>query len=300
MIDVLGLGTVTIDSVGTIEQWPGEGTKMPFLDFTVCDGGLVGTALVAVSRLGGRAAFSGKLGFSSSAQHALASFEKEGVDTSFVIREENAEPINAVVITNSVSGERNIFFSRKGVTYPYPEEFVDPQWYQQTSVLLIDYETGKAGIETAKIASQNNVPVVVDIEQEDEYTADLMAASSHVVISEGFAASYTRQKNIHQMLERLKTLPNQVIIITRGQKGCIGLTDDGVFEWPAFQVNVVDTTGCGDVFHGAYALSIARKKSPQEAARFACAAAALSATQVGGRDGIPCQKDVTSFLGTHN
>ena len=92
-IDVLGLGSVTVDLIGTVENWPAEGTKHLFRDFAVCDGGLIGTALTAVARLGGKAAFAGKLGYSEMAERAFESLSREGVDMSCVLRQKDAEPI---------------------------------------------------------------------------------------------------------------------------------------------------------------------------------------------------------------
>ena len=78
--DVLGLGSITVDFVGTVKSWPQEGDKRPLETFGIHDGGLVGTALVAFARLGGRAAFAGKLGFSDMAKRALCALEKESID----------------------------------------------------------------------------------------------------------------------------------------------------------------------------------------------------------------------------
>ena len=295
-IDVFGLGAVTVDFVGTVGSWPCEGAKQPLEDLSIHDGGLVGTALSAVARLGGKACFAGKLGESDMARRAIKAFEKDGVDTSFVIRTENAEPIVAFVFTNSSSGQRNIFWTRQNVQYPLSSEFSDKNWFDNTRVLLVDFEAGTAGIEAAKIASEHNIPVVVDVEQNEPHVVELMAACSHVVVSEDFAAGYTGKAEVRQILEALKTSPKQTVIMTRGENGCAGLTVDGFFKLPAFKVNVVDTTGCGDVFHGAYALAIARGQTVPEAARFASAAAALCATKMGGREGIPTAEQLHSFV----
>ena len=98
------------------------------------------------------------------------------------------------------------------------------------------------------------------------------------------------------MLKSLRTSANQTVIITRGENGCVGLVRNDFFALPAFKVEVVDTTGCGDVFHGAFALAIARKKTVLQAAEFASAVAALCATKLGGREGIPDEKKIYSFI----
>ncbi|MFH1616792.1 MAG: PfkB family carbohydrate kinase [Planctomycetota bacterium] len=295
-IDVLGLGAVAVDFVGTLRNWPAKGAKKPLQSLSIYDGGLVGTAVTAVARLGGSVRFAGKLGNSDMARRAIEALEKEGVDTSFVIRAENAEPVIAFVYIDSADGQRNVFWTRQNVQYPFSSEFPDKNWFDNTAVVLIDHEAGMAGVETAKVAAQHCIPVVVDVEQNEPHVRQLFTFSSHIVVSEDFAADYTGKTDVQQMLEALKISPDQTIIITCGKNGCAGLAADGLFELPAFKVDVLDTTGCGDVFHGAYALAIARGQTAIEAAHFASAAAALCATKVGGRDGIPTVHKLHSFI----
>ena len=295
-IDVLGLGSVTLDFVGTVDTWPDKGVKKLLQEFSIHDGGLVGTALAAAARLGGKVAYVGKLGYSEAAERAVKGLEKENIDTSLVIRTANADPIVAFVFTNTLDGQRNIFWTRQNVQYPMPGEIPDKKWFARTSVVLVDYESGSAGIETAKIAADHNIPVVVDVEKDEPHVPELFGVSSHIVISEEFAVGFTGKSDPEKIIESLKTSPKQTVILTRGDKGCIGLTAEGLFKLPAFKVDVVDTTGCGDVFHGAYALAIARGQTVIDAARFASGAAALCATKIGGRDGIPSAKLLNSFI----
>ncbi len=298
-IDVLGLGAVTVDFVGTVPAWPGRGVKTPLDRLTICDGGLVGTALVAVSRLGGQAAFAGKLGRSELSRRALDALRRESVDTSFVLETQDAEPIVAFIFTERTGGQRNIFWIRENVQYPMPWEFPEPGWLERTRVLMIDFESGLAGIEAARIARQHRVPVVIDVERDEPHVAAAMRVSSHIIVSEDFAGGYTGCSNVTEMLAALRSDPEQVVIITRGEKGCVGSTQAGDFALPAFYVDVVDTTGCGDTFHGAFALALARGQAVVPAARFASGAAALCATQVGGRAGIPTAAQLEQFLREH-
>ena len=101
------------------------------------------------------------------------------------------------------------------------------------------------------------------------------------------------------MLTTLRSIPEQVVIVTPGGNGCFGSSKEWEFELPAFAVDVVDTTGCGDTFHGAFALAIARGQPVVSAARFASGAAALCATQLGGRAGIPTAQQLEQFLSKH-
>lgn len=294
--DVLGLGSVTVDLVGTSDSWPAEGTKKRLDDFVVCDGGLIGTALVAVSKLGGGAGFAGVLGYSEMAQRALSQLEIAGVDTSLVTRTDGAEPITSLIITNTTTGQRNIFWSERGVVYPRAGDLPCQSWYEKTGVLLIDHVSAQAGVSTAEIANQHDIPVVADIDSMGPFVEEIMAVSTHVVASEDFAVNYSKSNDPSSMLNTLQTKPNQTVIITQGEKGCIVKTADETFELQAFKVEVLDTTGCGDVFHGAYALAISRGQPVRQAARFASGAAALCATKLGGRDGIPTKTQLANFL----
>jgi sugar/nucleoside kinase (ribokinase family) len=299
-IDVLGIGAVSVDFFGKVDRWPAAGEKQRMEGFSIQDGGLVGTALVAVARLGGTASFVGDLGFSELAERAVHALEIEGVDTSLVLRTRGHEPSVSLVLTLAGGGQRTIFSSQEGVTCPFPEVWSDPQWYRSPRVLLIDHVSGQAGIEAAKIARKHRVTVIIDAERQTEFIEDALANSDHIVVPRDFASLYTGSTAMERLLEGLRQEPHQTVIVTCGSDGCSGLTQECHFHIPAYTVDVVDTTGCGDVFHGAYALMLARGQSVIESAKFASASAALSATKVGGRSGIPKLREVQRLLAAYD
>jgi sugar/nucleoside kinase (ribokinase family) len=161
---------------------------------------------------------------------------------------------------------------------------------------LIDHVSDQAGIDAAKIARDHGVSVVIDAERETDAVKKVLALVDHIVVPYEFARLCSGANDIEDMLAKMRREDSQTVIITRGSRGCAGLTGEQSFFIPAFQVEAVDTTGCGDVFHGAYALRIAQGKTVVEAARFASAAAALSATQIGGRSGIPRSDEVRRLI----
>jgi sulfofructose kinase len=295
LYDVFGIGAITIDLIGKSATWPGAGEKVRLEFFDVFDGGLTATALVTVARLGGKAAIGAKLGHSIWASRAVEALEKEGVDTTNILRINGCEPVISIVIANQDNYERNIFFSRNGVSYPFPEELPDQDWFKRTSVLLIDHGTGKAGVEAAKLAVQHGMEVVIDAERVEPYLEEMFGLCTHIVVSRKFALMYSGMDDVRKAAFYLRQFPSQHIIITLGEMGILGLSGDQEFSIPGHIVPVADTTGCGDVFHGAYALAIARGNSCRDAAAYANAVAALSATRVGGRDGIPDPAQLTHF-----
>ena len=126
----------------------------------------------------------------------------------------------------------------------------------------------------------------------------MLTLVDHLILSEVFARQYTRANNPATAATRLWNKRRSVVIVTCGAKGCFYL-DRGTRtprHVPAFKVEARDTTGCGDVFHGAYAAALARGMELQGRLRFASAAAALKATRQGGQAGIPTGKAVKQFL----
>jgi sulfofructose kinase len=294
--DVLGLGAVTVDFTGTVAAWPREGGRMLVQNFALHGGGLVGTALAAAARLGGRVGYAGMLGSSPLAERAIADLEREGIDTSLVVREPGAEPMLAFIYANPSDGQRTILWTRSGARFPLPDELPDPRWLERTRVFLFDGESGPAGVAAARAARARGLPVVLDIIQNEEHVPDAIRNSSHIIVSQRFAGLYTGGESLPQMLRGMRADPSQTVVITRGEHGCVGLSGGREFSLPAFRVEALETTGCGDAFHGAFALALAQGRDDLEAARFASAVGALCATRTGGRDGLPTRPELDRFL----
>lgn len=294
--DVLGLGAISIDLTGMVKSWPEKGFKTRLDEFSIHDGGLTGTALVTAARLGAKVGIAARLGYSEMAERAIWAFRKEHVDTSNIVRLNNAEPVISIVISLRDGADRNIFFSRNNVSYPFPDEFPDRKWYKHTRVLILDHGTGKAGLETAIIARENGLQVIIDAERDEPYLGDILKYCNHIVVARKFAEDYTAEQELENMLYSLRKSSAQHIVITLGSEGAVGLSGKEIFKIPGHHVDVVDTTGCGDVFHGAYAFSIASGKNFREAVIFSNAAAALSARSTGGRAGIPLLNEVHTYL----
>lgn len=294
--DVTGLGSLAVDFIGSIESWPAAGTKNRLKNFDIFDGGLTGTAIATVARLGGHAAYIGKQGCSEMAERSIKSLEKEGVDLSMLTSDPESEPIIAMVFSSPDQGERNIFFQKEHLRFPFPEEIPDKYWFKKTKVFFTDHVAGEAGVMAARIALEAGVEVVVDIERIQENTDSLLEATSHIVVGERFAREYSGSHNYADQVKALRKKDFQKVIITHGEKGCSFSTNGSVINVRGFKVNVIDTTGCGDVFHGAYALAIARNYPVEKALLYANATAAIKAEFMGGRPGIPTKEKLDGFL----
>ncbi len=294
--DVTGMGCISIDLLGSVKNWPNKGIKMPMESFSIQGGGLVATALVTVARLGGSARFSGFLGTSRLATSARENLQRSHVDTSLILHLDAAEPIIAMVIAEEEEGERTIFFTKDNCFYPSPEDYRDLGWMKNTKVFLFDSVSKYAGAAMAKKARDFGVTTVIDAERINSASAAALNEADHIIVPEAFAGEFTGEITKEKMLHGLRRRREQSVVITSGSRGCTAFWENEIFHQPAYPVKSVDTTGAGDIFHGAYALCVSRGRDPFYACRYASAAAALSTRGTGGQAAIPVEEEVLKLL----
>jgi len=295
--DVLGLGCVAVDDLIYVDQYPAPDTKMLARARRREGGGLAGTALVAAARMGARAAYFGILGDDELSHCVIQGLERGGVDCSAIIHRDEARPFHSTVIVVSSTHQRTIIFSTDGVALPRPEQITD-ELIANCRVLFFDHTVVEGGLRAAELAHAHGIPVVGDFESDsDPVVSDLMRQVDHLVIGAEFAGRVTGESDAEHMVRALAGADRPCCVVTAGERGCWYSEHGGeVRHFPAFHVQDVDTTGCGDVFHGAYAACIARGESVSRAVQVATAAAGIKATRFGGQSGIPNQGAVDQFL----
>ena len=301
--DVLGLGCVAIDDLLYVDAYPAADTKVQVRRRERQCGGLTGTALVAAARLGAACAYAGTLGDDELTEYVLQHFQDEGVDVQHVYRQPGARPIHSTVIVDESQKTRTILYDLENVCGVQPE-WPHAEVIRAARVLFIDHFGMEGMIRAARMARQAGIPVVADLEsdQRQEF-AELLSLIDHLIVSDEFACKLTARREPAEAALALWTRERTLVAITCGARGCRYLHKGGPAtprHQPAFPVQAVDTTGCGDVFHGAYAAALARGLEAPASMRFASAAAALKATRPGGQAGIPTRAAVEAFLKEHS
>jgi ribokinase len=260
---------------------------------------LTATALVAAARLGSRCAYAGVLGSDSLSEYAIEQLAREGVDLRHLRRRSAAGPVHSFIVVDETKGTRNIFFDVAGAVgadADWPEAAV----IRSTRVLFVDSFGLQGMLRAARTAREAGIPVVGDFERAAGAEFEgLLGAVDHLIVSQSFAQELTGTSKTTEAVRGLWCKGREVAVVTCGAEGCWYLDRAGeARHQPAFEVKAVDTTGCGDVFHGAYAAMLARGLSLPERVRFASAAAALKTTWRGGQAGIPTREVVQKFLET--
>ncbi|MGI8825598.1 MAG: carbohydrate kinase family protein [Chloroflexota bacterium] len=297
-IDIVGFGAVAVDDLIFVDHYPPADAKTAVRHRERQCGGLAATALVAAARLGAHCAYCGTLGRDELSQFAERCLRCEGIDLSRLVRHDNAQPIHSVIVIDQASNTRNIFFDNHRFGGPDPAS-IDPVWLRRAQVLLIDHLCLDGMVWAARVGRDAQIPLVADFEgdQDDLRFAELMDLVDHLIVSRDFAVNLTGTADPSAAVQALWSSQREVVVVTCGAEG--GWYMDDAQEprhCPAFPVHVLDTTGCGDVFHGAYAVALSKGLDLSERIRYASAAAALTATGLGGQTTAPTHEMVSRLL----
>jgi sugar/nucleoside kinase (ribokinase family) len=297
--DVVGIGCCAFDIVAEVERYPGRDDKVPVRSIRTQGGGLTATALVAVARLGGTCAYLGTLGDDYFAQFCVDDFGREGVETRYVRRVPGASVVTAIIVACPQTGTRMILVNTRDNPPALAGDAVE-EVIRRGRVLHVDNFQPAAALAGARLARAHGVPVTMDLESAGPGTEDFLALGDYVIVPLHFTqARYGAEAladGARALYEELVRHGGRVAVVTGGTAGSHAVWTGGSLHQPAYQVPVVDTTGCGDVYHGAFALGLARGWALERIMAFASAVAALKCRKLGGRAGIPTGPEVDEFL----
>jgi sulfofructose kinase len=298
--DVLGLGAVSVDELVYVEEFPKPDSKIPMLRQERQPGGLAGTALVAAARLGAACAYAGVLGRDELSLFVVDGLGREGVSTEWIARRAGARPFHNAVLVDVKSKTRTILVDPAWNAGGADAELPSEELILSTRVLLVDHVGLEGMTRAARIARRAGIPVLGDFESHGpEPFEELLGLTDHLVIPRDFARELTGTQRGAAAVRALWDSSRSAVVVTAGADGawyaCREM-GDRICHQPAFFVDVEDTTGCGDVFHGAYAAALARGLGMKDRVRFAAAAAAIKASRSGGQRAAPSRAEVEEFL----
>jgi sugar/nucleoside kinase (ribokinase family) len=286
-IDVVGLGLNAMDTICVVPGLPRFNTKTHIREVRIEPGGQVATALATCTRLGLRARYIGSVGKDDWGKAQIASLQTENLELH--VREvDGATSQVAIILIEEGVGERTILW-RRDPKLQYPVEDLRRELIVGARLLHLDGCDSAASLQAAKWAREAGIPVVIDIDEVyNDSTHELLRLVDYLIASSDFA------EDPRELAERYGC---PVVGITRGAEGATFVDRDRrVLHVPGFKVNVADTTGAGDVFHGGFIYGLLQGWALEENVRFANAVAAMKCTQIGARRGIPRLEEVRIFL----
>jgi sulfofructose kinase len=285
--DVVGLGGNAADYIVTVPRHPHHGEKLRFTDFSYQGGGRTATAMVAVSRLGFRSRYLGGIGDDPEGRMNLEGLRADGVDVSGVRTRPGAFTQRAFIQVNETDGERTIVWGR-GPGIPLEPGEVDDSAVASGRIFYTDAQDPRTAARAAPIAHHAEMPVLADIEDIRPGLDDFLPLIDFLIVSAGFPALATGSNDLGEATRVLEERTGGgLIIVTEGARGSIARIDGRLESFPAYAVEVRDTTGAGDVFHAAFAVACLKGMELRDAIDFSNAVAAMKCRRLGGRDGIP-------------
>lgn len=290
MIDVFGLGQCSLDYIGKVDRYPPPDTKCEFVDMIVESGGPVATALAALSRWGNSCYFSGVIGDDLFGKMIASSLKAEGVDAAGLLVRPGFSSQFSFIAAEPASGRRTVFWQRPTGEPLRPVE-IDLEILRKSRVYHTDGLMVEASIFAAAEARKAGVPVSVDGGTFREGMLDLARLSDCFIASETFARGMAEGHELLPVLRRLSGLGPRVVAATLGEKGYLAIADGKIIRKPAYCVEAIDTTGCGDVFHAGFLHGFVRGWGVEKSLDFGAWAASRAATMMGGRAGIPSLRD---------
>jgi len=297
-VDVVGLGLNATDTVLMVRDFPPLGGKERVASLTRQAGGQVATALVTCHRLGLRARYIGKVGDDEAGRFQLASLRREGMDLrhSRVVR--GALTQYGYIIVDKATGERTVFWDRDARLTVLPTE-IRPEIFQGIKVLHIDGCDVEAALQAARWARQAGALVVADLDTVYKKVEKLFPCIDYLIASANFLPAITGRDDPFHVLEYMaREYGVRAPGMTLGREGALMYCQGRFHYSPGFVVETLDTTGAGDVFHGAFIYGLVAGWPTDRILDFSNAMAGLNCTRLGARGGIATVAEAEKLMAT--
>jgi len=303
MMDIIGLGLATLDILIRIKDMPTWQDCGSFSGFEMDGGGMAATACVAAAKLGAKVGFIGTAGDDENADRKLRSFHDAGVDLSRMALRPGPEEQLVLVYVQEETGERTFSGMRRTGTASRDLQIgeLDKPYIQSAKFLHIDGCHHQAALQAAQWAHAVGMQVCLDGTKTNGMPLnpnmlDLILEVDILICASGFAQSLTGETDPQKARTAALAYGPSIVVQTEGEEGCYTFTAEENFHTPAYHVDVLDTTGAGDVFHGAYLVGMLQGWDLSRIAKFASAVSAIKCQFMGGRFGIPTYDQTLEFL----
>ncbi|HKE24267.1 MAG TPA: PfkB family carbohydrate kinase [Bryobacteraceae bacterium] len=294
--DLVGVGLNATDTLLLVPHFPAYAGKAPFEEEVMSPGGQVASAMVACARLGMKVKYIGSVGDDERGRIQMESLRGNGINLDHVQLRRNCPNQSAYIIVDRSTGERTVLWRRDTCLRIDPEQ-IAPEQIACARMLHIDGHDTPAVARAAEIARNNGIPVTVDVDVVYHGFDKVLPNVDYLVGSSEFPTAWTGDRDPFVALETMqKQFGMKVAAMTLGAHGALARMDGRFLYSPAYVVNCIDTTGAGDVFHGAFCYAVLQGMPMREVLEFSNAMAALNCTALGARGGIRGVEEVRTLM----
>jgi len=294
--DVVGVGLNATDTLLLVSHFPAYAGKAQIQEEITSTGGQVASAMAACSALGLRTKYIGAIGGDDRGRLQRESLLAAGIDIEHVQVRENCPNQSAYIIIDRSTGERTVLWRHDECLRINPEQIAQEQ-ISCARLLHIDGHDTPAVARAASIAREHGIPVTVDVDTIYRGFDQVLPNTDYLIASSEFPAAFTGMDDPFRALEMIqKEFGMRVAGMTLGAHGALARENGRFYYSPAYVVNCVDTTGAGDVFHGAFCYSVLQGMAMNDALEFSNAMAALNCTALGARGGIRGAAEVRALM----
>lgn len=307
MSKIVVIGSSNTDLVVNTDRAPEGGETVLGNGFAVNHGGKGANQAVAVSRIGGTVSFISKVGNDTFGSQMRRHYEDEGMDVSYVFVDALAPSGVALIIVDGKAENRIVV--APGANSNLAEEDINKAGLavEKSEFVLLQLEIPMTTVEYAvRMAASLGKKVIVNPAPACPLSEELLRDVYLITPNETEAGILTGitivdNDSAIKAAEALFRLGVQNVVITLGEKGALVYNAEVSMFVPAYQVKAVDTTAAGDVFNGALAVALSEGRTLPDAARFACAASAISVTRMGAQNSVPSRDELDNYINiNHN
>jgi len=293
-IDVVGVGINATDTIIRLPRFPASDSKIELLSAEIAPGGQVASAIVACRRWGLTTRYVGKIGDDSAGKLQQREMERDGVETRWILAPGCSSQI-AYILVDESCGERTVLWKRESAIAMLPSD-LKRDFISGARVFLVDGHDTEAAAQAARWAREDGIAVVGDFDNLYHGVQDLLQFVNFPITSKDFPERLTGEPHLLKSLPKIHAdFKCRLTAATLGRLGVLAWDGERFILCPGFRIHAVDSTGAGDIFHGAFVFGLVRGWSVPEILEFSCAAAALNCTAPGARGHIASLDEIENL-----
>ena len=288
---VLCIGHAAYDITTPVSEFPIENTKNRVHDRIECGGGPSATAAYLLGKWNMDTAFAGIVGQDLYGRRIKEEFDEIGVDTRYLQMSKEHTTTSSFILANTTNGSRTTFAYR-----PSNMKMSDFELDFIPDIILMDGQEYEMSMKL--LDKYPNAISIIDAGRSRKEVIELSRKVNYLVCSKEFAENVTEIKfnadysNKEDVYKKLETMFSNTIVVTLEATGCLYKINDEIKIMPSIKVKPVDSTGAGDIFHGAFTYGVAKGYDFEKILKISNIAGAISVSRIGTRASIPTLEEM--------